>query len=133
MIAWAAYAGVNVSTGLAPSNSLRALPDGLETAWAIMMFVGAAAIVASLWKRRDAAISGCMYLFATTQAAFAVAILGRMAPGRRGQWLPGHYRPGLLREGMVAEDGRGPRQPAARPIPKTRGPLTWPHLLPIRG
>jgi hypothetical protein len=76
MIAWAAYAGVNVSTGLAPSNSLRALPDGLETAWAIMMFVGAAAIVASLWKRRDAAISGCMYLFATTQAAFAVAILG---------------------------------------------------------
>lgn len=76
MITWSVYVALNIVTGTAPSPSLKALPDGLETIWSIMMFVGGISTVIALYARRDAAVAGCMYLFAATQAAFAAAILG---------------------------------------------------------
>lgn len=76
MISWGVYIAANLADGSAPSPSLRALPDGLEMIWSIMMFIGGISTVVTLYTRRDAAVAGCMYLFAATQAAFAVAILG---------------------------------------------------------
>jgi lysylphosphatidylglycerol synthetase-like protein (DUF2156 family) len=83
MIVWAGFTAVNLATGDAPSNSLRALPDGLELLWAAMMVLAGVTVALALWRRREMIVAGGMYLFAATLGAFAAAILG-IAPWNRG-------------------------------------------------
>jgi len=75
LIVWGALAGINVLTGAAPSNALQALPDGLETLWAVLMSVAASTTLAGLIVNRFAVAASGMYLFATILLSYSVAIL----------------------------------------------------------
>lgn len=72
---WGAVAAVNMASGSAPSNALQELPDGLETLWAVLMFLASVTVLFGLTINRFALIASGMYLFATTLLAFSFAIL----------------------------------------------------------
>jgi len=72
---WGMLAWVNIVTGTAPSNSLRSLPDQIQTVWAALMIVATLTVAFGLflWK---SAIGRGMYLFGTILIAYAAAIFG---------------------------------------------------------
>jgi hypothetical protein len=72
---WGLFAWINTVTGTPPSNSLRSLPDGVQTLWAVLMIVATLTVAFGLSLRKSAIGRG-MYLFGTTLTAYAAAIFG---------------------------------------------------------
>lgn len=59
-----------------PSSSLAQLPDGLDTTWAIIMLVGAAATAYGLRLRANSpAIANAMFLFAIAFAVYSITVV----------------------------------------------------------
>lgn len=84
LVLWSITVGLNVATNKSPSVSLQALPDGLETVWAVLMMIAGVTVAFGIVSQRHGTMASGMYLFATTLMAFAAAVIGASTWDRAG-------------------------------------------------
>lgn len=74
---WSLFIGVNMITGVAPSQSLDDLPAAVGIIWAILMMLAGATIATGVFiMPRSHTISRGMYLMGATLLAYSVAVVG---------------------------------------------------------
>jgi hypothetical protein len=88
MILWGTVLGINVVLGNAPSTALSALPDPLETLWAVLMMLASLVTAIGLSTGLRLTIASGMQAFGLILCAYAAAVMA-VTPWARGGTITG--------------------------------------------